>query len=52
MGYGILLPEYQVAVHPTGAFEAYDYRMNELEAVRPSPEVAAEVLQALSRFHR
>lgn len=52
MGYGILLPEYQIAVHPTGAFEAYDYRMNELEAVRPSTEVAAEVLQALSRFYR
>ncbi|MDY7116427.1 DUF3413 domain-containing protein [Halomonas sp. SSL-5] len=52
MGYGILLPEYQIAVHPTGAFEAYDYRMNELEAVRPSSEVATEVLQALSRFYR
>lgn len=52
MGYGILLPEYQIAVHPTGAFEAYDYRMNELAEVRPAPEVSREVLQALSRFYR
>ncbi|HSH56708.1 MAG TPA: hypothetical protein VK965_02000, partial [Halomonas sp.] len=52
MGYGILLPDYQIAVHPTGAFEAYDYRMNELEEARPDPGVSREVLRALSRFYR
>lgn len=52
MGYGILLPDYRIAVHPTGAFEAYDERMNALEEARPSSRVASEVLQALSRFYR
>ncbi|MDR5898202.1 DUF3413 domain-containing protein [Halomonas vilamensis] len=52
MGYGILLPEYQIAVHPAGSFEVYDYRMNELNDVRPNPTVSNAVLQALSRFYR
>ncbi|MGP9768231.1 DUF3413 domain-containing protein [Halomonas sp. AOP13-D3-9] len=52
MGYGILMPDYQIAVHPTGAFEVYDYRMNELDDVEPEARVSSEVLRALSRFYR
>ncbi|BBI48857.1 hypothetical protein HORIV_12780 [Vreelandella olivaria] len=52
MGYGILMPDYQVAVHPTGAFEVYDYRMNELDDIELQARVSNEVLRALSRFYR
>ncbi|RUR33858.1 DUF229 domain-containing protein, partial [Vreelandella andesensis] len=52
MGYGILMPEYQIAVHPAGSFEIYDYQMNALDDVRPNPTVSNAVLQALSRFYR
>ncbi|MBS3666369.1 DUF3413 domain-containing protein [Vreelandella boliviensis] len=52
MGYGILMPDYQVAVHPTGAFEVYDYRMNELDDIKLEARVSNEVLRALSRFYR
>ncbi|MGQ4878521.1 DUF3413 domain-containing protein [Billgrantia sp. LNSP4103-1] len=52
MGFGILMPDYQVVVDPAGTFEVYDYRMNELKDVELQPQVSSEVLKALSQFYR
>ncbi|SDG47791.1 hypothetical protein SAMN05216571_11521 [Onishia taeanensis] len=52
MGYGILLPDRQVDVAPTGRFEVYDYQMQPLDAARPDPSTSQAVLKALSRFYR